>query len=165
VSSGLRLALGIGLTAGTVGLGGVIALGPHPRHDDARENHESSGGHPPGKEAEMTKNIAALVLAAGLATHTDGGALAGTVRALPPTKVPRFWTPLGVGPVKGPPTAKVTIVAFMDYQSPFCLSPRETGSCYVGRGSAKTVVHSRLMLTTVQCSRAALCRASSAPAR
>jgi RNA polymerase sigma factor (sigma-70 family) len=129
-----RVAIAGGLTAAGLGLVGIAALvaGP-PRAPQPRQglsalqgNDNDPGRQAPRKEANMKTSIGVLAVAASLAAHPDSGAMAAAPRAIPPSKVPRFWAPLGVGPVKGPPTARVTILAFMDYQSPFCLRASQT---------------------------------------
>jgi protein-disulfide isomerase len=82
----------------------------------------SNGAHP-RKESEMINRIGVVAVAATLAQPVPAAPAAA---AIPISKAPRFWVPLGVGPIKGPPTAKVTIVAFMDYQSPFCKQASQT---------------------------------------
>jgi protein-disulfide isomerase len=69
----------------------------------------------------------AILAAAALATQTASTqAGAPTPEAIPASKVPRYQVPLGVGPMQGPATAKVTILGFIDYQSPFCLQASRT---------------------------------------
>jgi protein-disulfide isomerase len=69
----------------------------------------------------------AILAAAALATQTASTqAAVPTPEAIPASKVPRYQVPLGVGPMQGPATAKVTILAFMDYQSSFCLKASQT---------------------------------------
>jgi RNA polymerase sigma factor (sigma-70 family) len=125
---GLRgLLLGGGVAVTGAILVGIAVLPPgSPRPETLSGSHLPTNGAPPapGKEDDMKRTLGALAVVAGLAAHLDAGALAAP--QAPPSKLPRFWVPLGVGPVKGPPTAKVTILAFMDYQSPFCAQASQT---------------------------------------
>jgi RNA polymerase sigma factor (sigma-70 family) len=99
---------------------------PMAQAPDVPSSPTQSTSAVPEKENTMKKSIGILTLAAGLAANSAPAALAGKTAAIPPSKGPRFWVPLGVAPVKGPPTAKVTIVAFMDYQAPFCARATQT---------------------------------------
>jgi RNA polymerase sigma factor (sigma-70 family) len=96
----------------------------------------SAGTQPvPEEELEMKKKIGALAVAASLAAQVNLGAApaSATPGPIPASPVPRFLVPLGVGPVKGAATAKVTIVGFMDYECPFCARGSETMNQLVAR--------------------------------
>jgi protein-disulfide isomerase len=74
----------------------------------------------------MKTSMAVLAAAASLAAQAASSEAAVRAEALPASKVPRYQVPLGVGPIRGPAAAKVTILAFMDYESPFCLQASRT---------------------------------------
>ena len=74
----------------------------------------------------MKTRVGVLAAAAVLAQAAADTAAAPSLQAVPSSKVVRYQVPLGVGPIQGPATAKVTILAFMDYQSPFCLRASQT---------------------------------------
>jgi RNA polymerase sigma factor (sigma-70 family) len=80
----------------------------------------------PRKEHAMNPKLAALALAAGLATYTPPGRSEAAPAEIPASPHLRFWVPLGVGPIKGPATAKVTILAFNDYECPFSAAGSRT---------------------------------------
>jgi protein-disulfide isomerase len=46
-------------------------------------------------------------------------------RPLPSNTVERSWVPLSATPLRGPATAKVTLVVFCDFQSPYCARASE----------------------------------------
>jgi protein-disulfide isomerase len=48
-----------------------------------------------------------------------------TQRPLPSSTVERIWVPLSATPLRGPATARVTLVAFCDFQSPYCARAAE----------------------------------------
>jgi RNA polymerase sigma factor (sigma-70 family) len=120
------IARGLGLAASGVAVVGLVALLVHARSSIPRETlsttRRNEGAAAQGRatdESSMKRRLGAAAAPADLATNSGVGAGADD-RRIPPSKVPRFWVPLGMGPVKGPPTARVTILAFMDYQSPLC---------------------------------------------
>jgi RNA polymerase sigma factor (sigma-70 family) len=136
VRAGLaRFALPGGLVAAVAGVAGLVALqlsgsgqrSPAPFVDHAIRT--SGAQTAPGKESDMkiATAIGALAVAASLAMPAASGtAAASATPALPASRVPRYQVPLGVGPIQGPVTARVTILAFMDYQSPMCLRASRT---------------------------------------
>ena len=69
-----------------------------------------------------TKPIVTLAMILGLVAHAD----AGNRAPLPTSKVARFQVPLGGAPIKGSPSAKVTILEFTDYECPFCANGART---------------------------------------
>jgi RNA polymerase sigma factor (sigma-70 family) len=80
----------------------------------------------PRKDHAMNPKLAALALAAGLATYPPSGTAIAAPTEIPASPQPRFWVPLGVGPIKGPASAKVTILVFHDYQCAFCATGSRT---------------------------------------
>src|SRR5205823_1008819 len=106
-----RILVGSGLAAAGAVLVAIVASPARPPRQGTLSSPrpQSNGARSaPGKESDMKKSIATLAVAASLA-HPDPAALAAA-HQVPPSKAPRFWVPLGVGPVKGPATAKVTIL-------------------------------------------------------
>jgi RNA polymerase sigma factor (sigma-70 family) len=127
-----RLALAGGLTAVAAGFAVLVAVqvvrparrapAPIAEHPTRNEAHRA-----PGKDSDMKTRIGVLAAAASLAVQAAPTQAAGpALEAIVASKVPRYQVPLGAGPMKGPATAKVTILAFMDYQAPFCLRASRT---------------------------------------
>jgi RNA polymerase sigma factor (sigma-70 family) len=122
-------AVGLGAAALTVT---ALLLGRSPLPDPSLPNPAAQLGDSPSgrpaltKERNMNKTIGVLTLAAGLATALDAGGAPAVRAPLPPSRAPRFWVPLGAGPMKGPATAKVTILAFTDYECPHCATGTRT---------------------------------------
>jgi RNA polymerase sigma factor (sigma-70 family) len=148
----LRLAVG--------GVAGIALIGVALVAPRLRSGHQGLAVQPdrnegareaPGRESDMKKSVGVLAVAAGLAGSVGPGATVAAPGAIPPSKVSRFWVPLGVGPVKGPATAKVTILGFMDYQSTFCLQASRTMDALVAahRGEVRyQVIHRPLPFHT-----------------
>jgi RNA polymerase sigma factor (sigma-70 family) len=123
-----RIAAAVGLTALASGVVVLLAPGlagpgrPTPQTAIDLPIPHREAPPAPGKDSEMNKTMAVLAAATSLVTRSAPVPAA----ALPASKVPRFQVPLGVAPIRGPVTAKVTLLAFMDYQSPFCLQATGT---------------------------------------
>jgi RNA polymerase sigma factor (sigma-70 family) len=131
-TGGRRIVSGVAMAAATVGAVGLAVLsGLRVVPSSGPPDEVATGAGNGGRTAEQPdrrfqRAVGALSLAAGPGPLAGPISMATPARQLPPSKVPRFWVPLGVGPVKGPASAKVTILAFMDYQSPFCLAATRT---------------------------------------
>jgi protein-disulfide isomerase len=69
----------------------------------------------------MTAGVVGLALLAALPTS---GCKERT-RPPPPSDVERTWVPLSGLPLRGPSTAKVTLLVFCDFQSPYCARATE----------------------------------------
>jgi RNA polymerase sigma factor (sigma-70 family) len=123
-----RFALPGGLVAAVAGVAALLTLqSPVPVVDHSIPTNEAQPA--PGKDSDMKTAIGLLAAAASIATPATldtAAAAAPASLALPASKVPRYQVPLGVGPIQGPATARVTILAFMDYQSPMCLRASRT---------------------------------------
>jgi RNA polymerase sigma factor (sigma-70 family) len=112
---------------------GVVVLAVRPGAGPARPADSPEGAlidrtseapRAPGKDSDMNKRFAMLAATASVIARSASGAAAPA--AIPVSDVPRVQIPLGVGPIRGPATAKVTLLAFMDYQSPFCRQASQT---------------------------------------
>ncbi len=103
----------------------------------SHDSHQPSAPDPGPKGMSTGGAIIGMLIAGicgfilrGVVMPSSGGGADTEITVVPPgavdTSVERYKVPLGDAPVKGSDKAKVTIVAFSDYQCPFCSRVEQT---------------------------------------